>query len=50
MLAQTGEDALAPGLAALTEDLTTGRWHDRYADLLAFDSIDVGYRLLVADI
>ncbi|MFE7443234.1 class I SAM-dependent methyltransferase [Streptomyces chartreusis] len=50
MLAQTGEDALAPGLAALTEDLTTGRWHDRYADLLALDSIDVGYRLLVADV
>ncbi len=49
MLAQTGEDALAPGLAALRDDLTTGRWHERYADLLALDTIDVGYRLLVAD-
>lgn len=49
MLAQTGEAALAPGLAALEADLNTGRWHDRYADLLALDSIDVGYRLLVAE-
>jgi SAM-dependent methyltransferase len=49
MLAQTGEDALAPGLAALADDLTSGRWHARYADLLARDTVDVGYRLLVAD-
>ena len=49
MLAQTGEDALAPGLAMLRDDLTTGRWHDRNADLLARDTVDVGYRLLVAD-
>jgi SAM-dependent methyltransferase len=49
MLAQTGEGALAPGLARLADDLATGRWHDRHADLLALDAIDVGYRLLVAD-
>ncbi|MFF4255611.1 class I SAM-dependent methyltransferase [Streptomyces sp. NPDC001663] len=49
LLAQTGEAALAPGLAALTEDLATGRWHTRHADLLTRDTIDVGYRLLVAD-
>lgn len=49
MLAQTGEDALAPGLTRLGEDLVTGRWHAQHADLLALDSIDVGYRLLVAD-
>ncbi|MFG2783372.1 methyltransferase domain-containing protein [Streptomyces prunicolor] len=49
MLAQTGEDALALGLAALADDLTSGRWHTRYADLLARDTVDVGYRLLVAD-
>ncbi|MEU8133453.1 class I SAM-dependent methyltransferase [Streptodolium elevatio] len=50
MLAQTGDAALAPGLAALEDDLNTGRWQDRYADLLALDSIDVGYRLLVAEL
>ncbi|MEE4418403.1 class I SAM-dependent methyltransferase [Streptomyces bugieae] len=49
LLAQTGEDALAPGLAALADDLATGRWQERHADLLARDALDVGYRLLVAD-
>ncbi|MFI6621026.1 class I SAM-dependent methyltransferase [Streptomyces sp. NPDC050528] len=49
MLAQTGEDALAPGLARLADDLATGRWHERNADLLALDTVDVGYRILVAD-
>lgn len=50
MLAQTGEHALAPGLARLADDLNTGRWHTRYADLLSHDSIDVGYRLVIADL
>ncbi|MEV1065543.1 methyltransferase domain-containing protein [Streptomyces sp. NPDC050263] len=50
MLAQSGEDALAPGLAALADDLATGRWHERHADLLTLDAIDVGYRLLAADV
>ncbi|MGY0061998.1 class I SAM-dependent methyltransferase [Streptomyces sp. LZ34] len=49
MLAQTGEDVLAPGLTRLSDDLATGRWHHRHADLLALDTIDVGYRLLVTD-
>lgn len=50
MLAQTGDAALSPGLTALADDLSTGRWHSRYADLLALDTIDVGYRLLVAEL
>ncbi|WP_217561717.1 class I SAM-dependent methyltransferase [Streptomyces sp. GbtcB6] len=49
MLAQTGEDVLAPGLARLADDLATGRWHHRHADLAALDTVDVGYRLLVSD-
>ena len=48
MLAQTGEEALAPGLSRLANDLSSGRWHDRHADLLALDQADVGYRILVA--
>lgn len=48
MLAQTGDDALAPGLTRLADDLRTGRWHTRYADLLTRETIDVGYRLIVA--
>ena len=50
MLAQTPPEALAPGLAALAADLESGHWHDRHADLLGLDAIDVGYRLLVADV
>ncbi|MFC8513374.1 methyltransferase domain-containing protein [Streptomyces sp. NPDC057257] len=49
LFAQTGEDALAPGLAALRDDLATGRWHERHAGLFTLDSMDVGYRLLIAD-
>jgi SAM-dependent methyltransferase len=50
MLAQTGEEAIAPGLSRLADDLSSGRWHDRHADLLALDETDVGYRLLVAEL
>jgi SAM-dependent methyltransferase len=50
MLAQTGEEATAPGLSRLADDLSSGRWHDRHADLLTLDETDVGYRLLVAEL
>jgi SAM-dependent methyltransferase len=50
MLAQTGEEAIAPGLSRLADDLSSGRWHDRHADLLDLDATDVGYRLLVAEL
>ncbi|MEU6775072.1 methyltransferase domain-containing protein [Streptomyces sp. NPDC046759] len=50
LLAQTGDDAIASGLARLADDLATGRWHARHAELLTRDTIDVGYRLLVADL
>jgi hypothetical protein len=50
MLALTGEEAIAPGLSRLADDLSTGRWHDRHADLLTLDETDVGYRLLVAEL
>ncbi|QTE00151.1 class I SAM-dependent methyltransferase [Streptomyces cyanogenus] len=49
MLAQTGDAALAPGLTRLADDVRTGRWHTRYAELLTLASLDVGYRLIVAD-
>ncbi|GGY73056.1 methyltransferase type 11 [Streptomyces olivaceoviridis] len=49
MLAQTGDDALAPGLTRLADDLATGRWHTRHAELLGLEAMDVGYRLIVAD-
>ena len=33
---------------ALRADLASGAWHERHADLLALDELDLGYRLLVA--
>ncbi|MBL1082412.1 methyltransferase domain-containing protein [Streptomyces actinomycinicus] len=50
LLSQPGEDALAPGLARLADDLDTGRWHARHPELLTRGTMDVGYRLLVADL
>ncbi|WP_034090630.1 class I SAM-dependent methyltransferase [Streptacidiphilus albus] len=50
ILAQTGEDVIAPGLARLAEDLSSGRWQERHAELLELDETDVGYRLLIADL
>jgi hypothetical protein len=34
------------GLRRLAEDLESGAWSERNADLLALDALDVGYRLL----
>ena len=36
------------GLARLAADLDSGAWHERHADLLELDELDVGYRLVVA--
>jgi SAM-dependent methyltransferase len=37
------------GLERLREDLETGEWERRYAELLTLDAYDAGYRLVVAD-
>lgn len=50
MLAKTGEDALRAGLTRLADDLRTRRWHENHADLLQLDSLDVGYRILIAEL
>ncbi|MGW1028502.1 methyltransferase domain-containing protein [Streptomyces sp. NPDC002577] len=50
LFAQAGADVIAPGLTRLADDLTTGRWHTRYAELLTLETVDVGYRLLVTDL
>jgi SAM-dependent methyltransferase len=49
-LAQTGEDTLRPGLERLRADLDSGAWRAAHADLLAAETYDGGYRLLVADL
>ena len=38
------------GLAMLADDLPTGRWHARNAHLLALNSLDIGYRLVRAEL
>jgi SAM-dependent methyltransferase len=41
-------DGVEEGLARLKDDLSTGRWRERYGDLLEKDEIDFGYRLVVS--
>jgi hypothetical protein len=43
------EHQVAPGIERLRQDLETGKWHDRYLDLLHLDAIDGGFRLVVRD-
>lgn len=50
IFAKTGDEALRGGLSRLADDLRTGRWHDNHADLLHLDSLDVGYRLVTAEL
>jgi SAM-dependent methyltransferase len=46
--AALGERA-EPGLARLAADLESGAWHARHRDLLERESLDLGYRLVVAE-
>lgn len=40
----------APGVERLRSDLASGRWAQRHAGLLAADTLDVGYRLVIAEV
>lgn len=50
VFAQISDDVIQPGLARLSDDLSSGRWYQSHADLLDRETLDVGYRLLVADL
>ncbi|MEV6560810.1 class I SAM-dependent methyltransferase [Nocardia sp. NPDC051756] len=50
MLALTPKPQLQPGLARLQQDLASGEWKSRYADLLDQPHLDLGYRLVTADL
>ncbi|MGH3413583.1 MAG: hypothetical protein ACRDPH_10945 [Marmoricola sp.] len=50
MLANTDPALLRPGLARLEDDLRTGRWHKRHADLLDLDALDIGYCTVTIDL
>lgn len=41
-------DDVAAGLKRLRDDLDSGAWEHRYAELLTLDAYDAGYRLVVA--
>ena len=42
------DELLDPGLARLADDLASGAWRRRYADLLELEQMDVAYRLITA--
>ena len=45
-----GRRLVADGVARLARDLADRSWHDRYAALLTLRELDVGYRLVVAEV
>jgi SAM-dependent methyltransferase len=47
-MALVDQESLAKGLSRLQADLASGAWHERHADLLTLESIDMGYRLIVS--
>lgn len=49
LFARAGEQAVRAGLSRLAEDLASGRWGARHAELCDLDELDLGYRLLVVD-
>jgi SAM-dependent methyltransferase len=50
MFALTPKSLLDRGLERLEADLASGAWQRRHADLLELPELDLGYRLLVADL
>ena len=44
------ERVVADGVAWLARDLADRSWHRRYASLLTLPQLDVGYRLVVAEL
>jgi SAM-dependent methyltransferase len=49
-LALADPAVVARGVAALEADLSSGAWQRRHADLAEAQEIDLGYRLVVADV
>lgn len=48
-LAQLPPSIISPALNKLRSDLESGAWHKRYSHLLTEESMDFGYRIIVAD-
>jgi SAM-dependent methyltransferase len=50
LFAMTPADHVAEGLTRLRGDLASGHWRRRYAELLRRPELDLGYRLITADV
>ncbi|MCM0638886.1 class I SAM-dependent methyltransferase [Cellulomonas wangsupingiae] len=50
VLSRVGDAEIRRGLERLEHDIATGAWAERYADLLALDELDAGYRLVTLDL
>jgi SAM-dependent methyltransferase len=48
MFARMPDEDVQAGLGCLDQDLRSGAWRDRHADLLELDEFDGGYRLVTA--
>jgi SAM-dependent methyltransferase len=48
VLAKRDAGELDAGLTRLADDLRSGAWAERHADLVELDALDLGYRLLVS--
>lgn len=49
LLALQPPEVLERGTAALRADLESGRWHERYPDIVHLKRADFGYRLVIAE-
>jgi len=49
-LTRIDQHVLNAGLEILVDDLRSGEWHRRHAGLLAMEELDLGYRLVVAEV
>jgi hypothetical protein len=47
-LTQADPDVVERGVRSLAMDLASGAWHRRYADLLAADTFDAGFRIVTS--
>jgi hypothetical protein len=50
LFAMTPKPALREGLSRLRADLASGEWNRRHQDLLDSQQLDLGYRLLIAEL
>jgi hypothetical protein len=47
-LAMLDQDLVTAAVGRLAADLSSGRWRERYGDLLSRPELDLGYRLVTA--